>query len=105
MTQIFASDGHTRFVTPADIVQGTVVRRYADDGALDSFSDCVIVGVVEKDGETIVELGRPYLYARKGEGLNQPLMGYERFTVFAKRLVEKYSVVLLSTGRPVRSIT
>lgn len=101
--QPFPSDGHTRPMTTEDILQGTVVRRYASDGALDAFSDCVITNVVQKDDEVLVELGRPYLYARKD--IAQPLMGYERFTIFAKRLIEKYHVVLHSTGKAVRSVT
>lgn len=91
----FETDGHTKTFNIEEIHPGMVVRRYTSEHVLESFSDCIVLGV----GKHQVKLARPYARA---SGTNTccptPLVWAEVFDVSVNSFVRHYEVVLLASG-------
>lgn len=97
-----APDGRSRKMTHDDIEPGVVVRMLNWDGTASPFSDTVIL----REEKGWVRLARPYIYATGTQTCApSPLTGVEDYKVTVESLLERFHVVLMSTGKVSRHTT
>jgi hypothetical protein len=119
----YEGDGNMESIDPARLQVGNVLRMNDKDGRMSAFSSSVVLSIrvvysekrkrAEKVGEyhtfdtlgqaldarkegdwVYVKLARPYLY----EHIGGPLMGCETYEVDMPRSLDRYKVVVGSTG-------